>query len=160
MAKINKWEMPLASQIPELLSPDGATIPFAKLLSIDVDNISAEIEIQAAWQATIGYAYAMAESSSTAAKRNLDRIKARLHAHYQSELTAAGMKVTEKTLSNTVLVDPAVIKAEDELTACEQEAMILDTAYKAFLTRKDMLVQLSAGDRAGRERVIRHVDNE
>ena len=160
MDKTKKWDLPLASQIPELVSPDGSPIPFASLLAIDIDNVAAEIEIQSAWQATIGYSYAMAESNSARAKRDLERKKAKLYGQYQSELASSGLKVTEKALSSAIAIDPEIIALEDELLDCEREALILDVAYKAFLIRKDMIVQLSAGDRAGRERVVRHVDSE
>lgn len=155
---INKFFMPNAADLPQLVTAGGAIMPFPQLIAIDPQNLMAEYEQHAAWQATIGYACAKAQSFAESLKRRVKRMEASKYFSVQEDLRKAGTRATVDAITNTVLLDPDIIDAQDALGAAEEKAAILEQALRAFIARKDMLVNLGAHERAEMVKLYRHAD--
>jgi hypothetical protein len=156
--KINKFFLPRPEDLPQLRTADGHPIPFAQLLAIDVDNISAEYETHAAWLATIGYASAEAAAYVTKLERKLARLGAQLLFSKTAEAHAAGLKRTVDAIKAMILIDEEYVALEDELTEAERKAGILKSGLTAFAARRDMLVNLGAEERLNRPRMLARED--
>jgi hypothetical protein len=154
----NKYILPDASMLPALTTSTGEEIPFAQLIAIDPNNLMAEYEVHAAWQATISYAFAKANNELAIRKRLLKRTQAALFFAYKQQFEKEGIKATNDAISNAITSDQAIQDLEDEVGELEHKAEVLSGALRAYHDRKDMLVNLGAHDRAGIPKVLQHAD--
>jgi hypothetical protein len=98
-----------------------------------------------AWYAT---AYELALDKDARAKEELARTYARLDHHHRSGGKAAGVKMTEKMVENTVITDPAYTKAHGDYLDAKRNTGLLKAAKEAMIHRRDMLIQMGATYRA------------
>lgn len=98
-----------------------------------------------AWYAT---AYELALDNEARLKEELSRTYARLDHLHRVNGKAAGVKMTEKMVENTVITDPAYIKASGEYLDAKRNTGLLKAAKDAMIHRRDMLIQMGATYRA------------
>ena len=98
-----------------------------------------------AWYAT---AYELALDNETRLKEELARTYARLDHLHRTNGKAAGVKMTEKMVENTVITDPAYIKASGDYLDAKRNTGLLKAAKDAMIHRRDMLIQMGATYRA------------
>ena len=138
--------------IPAITGASGNLIPLADLLHIDTDQIDHELEIQTAWQATIGFAHAYAKSRTEEEQRKLMRMGAELTLELKTNLfKKTGIKATADAVEAAVKLDDDYIKAEDALAKTRLHEALLEVAVKAFHCRREMLVNISASMRIDRK---------
>lgn len=155
----NKFFLPDAVDLPQLVTEAGHVIPFGQLVAIDIQNLSLEYETHAAWQATIGHSHAVATASVERAKVNLKREEARQYFECRTELERAGViKPTKDAIDSRVMLDEKVVKMQDDLLDLEEKEAILDVARRAFDSRREMLISLGAHERADKVKTFRRID--
>ena len=98
-----------------------------------------------AWYAT---AFELALDKDGRAKEELARTYARLDHHHRSGGKAAGVKMTEKMVENSVITDPAYTKAHGDYLDAKRNTGLLKAAKEAMIHRRDMLIQMGATYRA------------
>jgi len=98
-----------------------------------------------AWYAT---AYELALDNEARLKEELPRTYARLDHLHRTNGKAAGVKMTEKMVENTVITDSAYVKASGGYLDAKRNTGLLKAAKDAMIHRRDMLIQLGATYRA------------
>ena len=137
------------NQLVETYTVGGVDHP-AKLvddLFIDRTDLSFAFEVHSerfSWYAT---AYELALDAEQRIKAQLDRAYAQLDVQARTNMEAAGVKVTEKKVENTVITHPQYIKLQNDYFDAKREAGLLKAAKDAMVHRKDCLVSLGANVR-------------
>jgi hypothetical protein len=98
-----------------------------------------------AWYAT---AFELALDKEGRAKEELARTYARLDHMHRTNGKAAGVKMTEKMVENTVITDPLYTKTHGEYLDAKRNTGLLKAAKEAMIHRRDMLIQMGATYRA------------
>jgi len=98
-----------------------------------------------AWYAT---AFELALDLEGRTKKELERTYARLDHLHRTNGKAAGVKMTEKMVENTVITDPLYTKTQTEYLDAKRNAGLLKAAKEAMIHRRDMLIQMGATYRA------------
>ena len=98
-----------------------------------------------AWYAT---AYELALDVEVRAKDELARLYARVDAKARMDAKAAGVKMTEKMVENTVITDPQYVAEQEKYYNAKRNTGLLKSAKDAMIHRRDMLIQMGATYRA------------
>jgi len=78
---------------------------------------------------------------------NLKRQYAVLDIQKRQEAHLSGLKMTEKMVENSVIIDDTYVAMQDECMEAERELGVLKAARDAMAARKEMLVSLGANFR-------------
>jgi len=81
-------------------------------------------------------------------KGELGRVEAALSAQATVNMTAAGVRATEKRVKDTVTTDPEYVKSLKKYNEAKLRTGLLKQAVTAMIQRKDMLIQLGWAYRA------------
>lgn len=82
-------------------------------------------------------------------KLSLEITEAKLDKAIRDAAVAAGEKVTEKHIANTIVRDAEYVKAAFAYNDARASAELAKSALEAFRQRRDMLIQLGAALRDG-----------
>jgi hypothetical protein len=160
----NQFFFPNIEDLPQLRSPHGNVIPFAQLIAIDVNNLDAEFETHAAWQSAIGVAFAVAEADAGFLSRRVKRVRAQKFFEVRKALTPSGVTGARgpslDMIDSKITLEPEVEELEEKLSEAEKKVAILNQALRAFISRKDLLVQLGASVRADKIKVFKNINAE
>lgn len=97
------------------------------------------------WYST---AYELCVDHEARLKAKLERAYAQLDAQARAQMEAAGVKVTEKKVENTVITQPEYISIYEEYLDAKLQVGLLKAARDAMIHKKEMLVSLGANLRS------------
>lgn len=98
-----------------------------------------------AWYAT---AYELSLDKEIRLKEELARTYAHVDHKARTSGKAAGVKMTEKMVENTVITDSLYMKVQEEYQDAKRNTGLLKAAKDAMIHRRDMLIQMGATYRA------------
>lgn len=140
---------PDPSYFPPLVTAAGIHLPFAQIVDVDPENLPAELETHAAWQATIAFAHAAARTRADAFERQVKRKEASISFTIRANLERQlKIKPTVDAIERALRCDEDLAKMEDELGELRRVERELEVARQAMIARRDMLVNLSSTQRA------------
>lgn len=128
---------------------DGSTYEIDPSVDVAIDRTKLDEEF-----ITIAAVYhkyyeleAMAESNKRLLETQLEMLYAQLDILARNEHAAAGVKVTEKMVENTVLTDKRYQQKVAELNNADKITRTLRAARDSMAVKRDALISLGAHDR-------------
>lgn len=97
------------------------------------------------WYAT---AFELALDLEVRSKEELARTYAVIDHKTRTDAKAAGIKMTEKMVENTVITNPAYVESQSIYHDNKRNTGLLKAAREAMIQRRDMLIQMGATYRA------------
>ena len=98
-------------------------------------------------RANFGVNAAYAEAQASRVKARFEVVEAMLYDHHRKELVAAGDKVTEKLVENSVKADSRWLKGKNMVIEAESIAAVNKALVESLKDRRDMIIQLGADRR-------------
>ena len=127
---------------------DQYTTLVRKYIEIDVAEINKTITEHSAYFAFFGAVLAYAKKVQDTLSVKLEMSEAKHKELRRCALTEKAQKVTESHLNTYVLIVPELIEMRDELLEAQQKYNLAKNLINSLDHQKDMLVQLSANNRA------------
>lgn len=116
-------------------------------LHINRTDLSVEFAEHSERFAYYSTCYELAADKLRRLEIDLKRQYAVLDIQKRQEAQLAGMKLTEKMVENSVLVDDLYVALQDECISAEMQLGVLKAARDSMAARKEMLVSLGANFR-------------
>lgn len=131
------------------------TEQLGKDLAYSTANLTGAMVGQASLYAHYGQLHAQASAQVDAIELRLEVVQAQIARELRDEAAKASVKITVAEIDTGVMTSERIIALRKALNAAKQIEASAKTAVEAFRHRKDMLVQLGAGERVEKEGELR-----
>lgn len=130
-------------------------VQLQKDLTYSTANLTGAMVDQASLYAHYGQIHAQAAAQVDAIELRLEVVQAQIARELRDEAAKASVKITVAEIDAGVLTSERIIALRKAVNTAKQIEANAKTAVEAFRHRKDMLVQLGAGERVEKEGELR-----